>query len=322
MKENYYFLWNYNKFPFIYSILKKNEKNILVINIQNNKNLKNKLSKLNNLEKIEKIILMENNIKEYICQIFYRIFIFPFKRKKISLFVDGIPGYVPIFLANLGTPNNFIYYEEGESLYIKNYIFLKKVEALSVKNFINNFIKVILFCPKHSIKDIKKFYVRDKKRFNKLLQKNDYISNFEIIEVNENKKLMNISTYDKELLKNIFLSKVNIKNTSRKKAIILTQPLYLDNPFTREETIKLFNDCIEKLKSEDYDIYLKLHPKEINDDNYIKENVKRIGGEFPFELLSILDINFDMGVTYNSTAINSSIIKEKILLKKFANKKY
>lgn len=126
---------------------------------------------------------------------------------------------------------------------------------------------------------------------------------------------MNISDFDKKLLKEIFLSEVVIENTSRKKVIILTQPLYLDTPFTKEETTKLFNDCIERLKSKNFDIYIKLHPKEIDDDNYIKEDVKRINGKFPFELLSILNINFDIGVTYNSTAVNSSIINKKILLK-------
>lgn len=130
MKINYYFLWNYNKFPFVYSILKKEEINILVINTEKNKNLKLQLKELEKLEKIKKVILIENNLKNYILSILYRIFIFPIKTKKeISLFIDGIPGNIPIFLANLGTPSNFFYYEEGESLYVKNYIFLKKLKV-------------------------------------------------------------------------------------------------------------------------------------------------------------------------------------------------
>ena len=293
--------------------MKKEEKNILIIDTQNNKNLKSKLLELNSLEKIEKIILIENNFKEYFFQILYRIFIYPFRRKrKIRLFIDGFEDHIPLFLANLGKNFELIFYEEGESLYLKQNLFKK---TNKYKKTINTLIKKLLFSPKSSLKKITRFYVRDKKRFFKLLEENNYKPNFEVIEVNEDKELKNISTYDKELLKNIFLSKVNVEKNNNKKAIILTQPLYFDNPLSKEESIKIFNDYIKKLQTENYEIYIKLHPRESQDDNYIKENVKRIKGEFPFELLTLLDINFDIGVTYNSTAINCNFINKKILLK-------
>ncbi|MCU6278976.1 hypothetical protein, partial [Enterobacter quasiroggenkampii] len=75
----------------------------------------------------------------------------------------------------------------------------------------------------------------------------------------------------------------------------------------------IFNEQITQLKEKNYEVYLKLHPRE-KEDIYITENVHRINGNFPFELLAIYNIQFDIGLTYNSTAINSSLIKNKILL--------
>lgn len=319
MKLNYYFLWNYNKFPFIYSILKKEEKNILVINSENNRSLNLKLKNLEKLEKITKVILIKNDIKNNIIGILYRIFIFPLKKfskkkEEVTFFISE-PGRINILWANLNIPNNIIYYEEGESLYVKNYIFKEKITSVHIKNSINNFLKKVLFCPKSYLKDIKKIYVRDKYRFVKLLQSVKYTPNFEIIEIKEDEELKKLSNFDKELLKKIFLSEINIEKNLKKKVVILTQPLYLDNPISEKETVYIFNDCIKKFREKEYEIYLKLHPKE-SQDKYLKEDVKRIKGEFPFELLSLLNITFDVGITYNSTAINTSFINKKNFINK------
>lgn len=82
MKVNYFFLWNYNKLPFVYSIMNENERNILIINVRESVELKEKLSNLSRLDKVEQVIIFENNLKDYISSILYRILIYPFKMKK------------------------------------------------------------------------------------------------------------------------------------------------------------------------------------------------------------------------------------------------
>lgn len=309
---NYYFLWNYNKFPLVYSIMKTKEENVLIINIQDSLELEDQLKKLDELDKIYKVILIKNNYKEYIFNIIYRITVYPFKKKEknITFYLDGFAGYYPLVLANIGNPNKVVFYEEGESIYCKKVFFNKK--KLGFKNLLNEFIKKILLIRKNSINDIKKFYVRDKNRFINSLK--NYKYEFDIIEVDENKNLNKISDEDKKRLIDIFFNKTKFDKKEKKLAIVLTQPIYLDNIYTKKETADLFNLYIKKLSEENYKIYLKLHPRE-KEDYYLKEGIERIEEKFPFELLSLFGIEFEVGLTYNSTAINSKLIKNKILIK-------
>jgi len=101
--------------------------------------------------------------------------------------------------------------------------------------------------------------------------------------------------------------------TQKKRAIILTQPTYLYGLHSKDEIAGIFNCYIRNLINENYDVFLKLHPSE-KEDLYLLNNVKRINGRFPFEFLAIFNVIFDLGVTYNSTAIKSSLIRDKLLI--------
>lgn len=318
MSVNYYFLWNYNKFPLIYSIMKENERNILVINIRDSPALASTLSKLDSLEKIYQVRLIKNNFSEYILNVLYRVFIYPFKYKEelISFYLDGFVGHYPLFIANIGRPDNIFFYEEGESIYKEDVLFVEPKPS-GLKGMINVFIKKVLFIKKSSIYNIKIFYVRDKKRLLTALRSQKNIR-FEIREVDDVAYIRNMPEKEKEKLKKIFFNNFtcdfNCADKDSKKAIVLTQPIYLDNPYTKEESVELFNYWINKLIQEGYKVYLKTHPREI-DDLYIKDNVERVNGHFPFELLALYDIEFDKGLTYNSTAVNSKLIKQKCLIR-------
>ncbi|MIA15854.1 Uncharacterised protein [Escherichia coli] len=317
MVKNYFFLWNYNKFPFVYSIMDKKGFNTLIINVQDSADIKKQLVKLIELEKINEVKIVHNNIFEYIYNLCYRIFYYPFKKKKekINFYLDGFVGYYPFVLANLGVPENVFFYEEGESIYQKNVLF-NKDRSTDVKSIINGLVKKTLNVKWNSIQDISVFYVRDKQRLKRTLE--EQIGNnfkFDIVEIDVFQCLADLSKKEKEIIKDIFFNEIqnDLFDSKNKKAIVLTQPTYLYNIHTKKHLAQLFNENIDLLKKENYDIYLKLHPNE-QDDIYMVDGVKRIKGKFPFELLAIFNIKFDVGLTYNSTAINSQLIKEKIML--------
>ncbi|MBV7413741.1 alpha-2,8-polysialyltransferase family protein [Aeromonas sp. sif2433] len=321
MKKNYFFLWHYNKLPFVYALMnvRENETNILVVNVQDSIDLKSKILALNGLDRIDEVILVRNTFNEYLINVLYRIFVYPFKKKsnQVAFYLDGFVGYYPLFLANIGLPNEVYFYEEGESIYQDDVLFKKEI-SLSFKNLVNFFIKKVLFVKKNAIQDIKTFYVRDKTRLLKVFARNSLFKfKFNIESIDEVESLGKISDRDKKLLISVFLSDFScdfslMKN--EKRAIVLTQPLYFYGIYTKQESIDMFNVYIKMLIEEGYKVYLKLHPKE-KEDLYYSKGVQRLCGDFPFELLALLNIFFDKGVTYNSTAINSKLIINKCLIK-------
>ncbi|HBC9087575.1 polysialyltransferase family glycosyltransferase [Citrobacter koseri] len=320
MNVNYYYLWSYNKLPFVYSIMNKNEVNVLIINIQDSLDMESRLSELQELEKIHKIILFKNNLTEYVKNVLYRVFIYPFKKnnKRITFFLDGFVGHYPLQLANIGSPDEIKFYEEGESIYYKDVLF-NKISKRGFKQKVNELIKKALFIRRNSISEITTFYVRDRNRLANLLslEKATHLE-FNVQEVNDVECIRHLSVIDKKILKRVFFSDArfdfSLKDDEKGRAIILTQPTYLFGIHTKQEAISLFNSQILKLQQEKYKVYLKIHPKE-QIDLYIKDNVQRLNGRFPFELLALYNIYFDKGVSYNSTAVNSSLIKHKIMLK-------
>lgn len=298
-------------------MMRGDEKNIIIINTQDCNELYASLLALKKLDKIFDVILFKNNVTEYIFNILERISIYPFRKKNhiINFYLDGFVGYYPLVLANIGQPDKVFFYEEGESTYCEDVLFEKKTKP-QLKSIINTFIKKILFVQQNSINDISGFYVRDKKRLERILStKKDLLCKFPVQEIDDIQAIKNFSENDKGVIKAVFFNDFDCDFTpyNSKKAIVLTQPTYLYGMHSKEELADLFNREIIKLKENNYDVFLKLHPRE-KEDIYIKDNVRRINGKFPFELLAIYNIQFDVGLTYNSTAINSSLIKNKILL--------
>lgn len=319
MKKNYYFLWSYNKFPFVYSIMKENENNILILNVESSPKQKNKFTKLKELDKINEVIIIENSLMEYFASVFYRIFIYPFKfhRDAFSLYIDGFVGYYPVFLANLGVPEKLYFYEEGESIYNKERLLMRE-EYPGWKQALNNKIKKLLFINTSSIEKIECFYVRNKERMLNVISSMSPLElSINIEQVEEIECIKRISNHDKSLLKKVFFSESDIEclleSHGLKKAIVLTQPISLYGKYTEAEAVRLFNLYIQQLKDQNYTVFLKLHPQE-KKDLYTTDNVYRIRGQFPFELLSLFDVEFEKGLTYNSTAINCKLIKEKVLI--------
>lgn len=317
---NYFFLWNYNKLPFVYSIMKENEKNILIINIHDCPEMEATLSGLQDLSRIHKIYFIKNNFQECLFNIFYRVFIYPFKikKEKINFYLDGFVDFYPIYLANIGTPDQVYFYEEGESIYQDNVLFVKEKNGLKSK--LGDVVKKLLFIKKNSIYGISVFYVRDKIRLlNAIENKMSSGFSFLIEEVDDVEYIKNMPISDKNVIEKVFFVDQCFEvfksqsKTQKKRAIILTQPTYLYGLHSKDEIAGIFNCYIRNLINENYDVFLKLHPSE-REDLYLLNNVKRINGRFPFEFLAIFNVIFDLGVTYNSTAIKSSLIRDKLLI--------
>lgn len=132
---------------------------------------------------------------------------------------------------------------------------------------------------------------------------------YDIHELDLDKKIIN--TKNKKAILDIFIKKRSIILQPGKKLILLTQP-YDDPGF-----FCMFDKHLKFYFDKGYQIYLKQHPREKNcrmyDKVILEYRIIMIEKDLPFELLLLFNIKFDVGLTYDSTAINSKIIYKKIL---------
>jgi hypothetical protein len=119
-------------------------------------------------------------------------------------------------------------------------------------------------------------------------------------------------TYIKEIFN---IEQSDIKRFQGKDVILLTQPLYLSNIMTEEETMLLYKRNIEKY--ENAKVIIKLHPSE-SIDLYKKyfPTYDIIDKPIPFEILCYMGIEIKTAITYNSTSMYCiPNIENKVILK-------
>lgn len=103
-------------------------------------------------------------------------------------------------------------------------------------------------------------------------------------------------------------------NKNKKKALLVTQNIYLEGMVDSEITkVNIYKSIISKIPK-GYEIYIKAHPRE--QTNYTKfiKDVVVFPKIFPAELLLLLgDNTFELGYTLFSTSLNNlgSCVKEK-----------
>lgn len=159
---------------------------------------------------------------------------------------------------------------------------------------------------------ITKFHILDKQKMlnTKYLSRlrNYYVG----INIYENRIFQNTQRLF-EIYNKIFY--YDYKNIDAKNAvIIITQPLLEDNVLSKNQHQKLIDLFIKECKGYKK-IYLKLHPREKNDNKYQSiPNLILIPNTIPFEMFKINGINFSKGITYNSTAINYDIFNQKVII--------
>lgn len=144
--------------------------------------------------------------------------------------------------------------------------------------------------------------------------------NSKIYNLDLNTSLMNLNFKNKQILLDIF-SLGHTFDASDDSCVILTQPVYNNGKMKFVEYIEMLGKAVSQVRLEKniHIFYLKEHPRE-NDGCYcdfIKDNnIILINKLIPFEILELMGGKFSYGITYNSTAIHSNIIKDKVILDK------
>ncbi|HEM4073672.1 TPA: lipooligosaccharide sialyltransferase [Streptococcus suis] len=104
--------------------------------------------------------------------------------------------------------------------------------------------------------------------------------------------------------------------SSQKRLLLLTQPLYWDHHVTEEELLEIYVAGLAPYR-EDYSIYIKPHPRDGVDYSFLGEDVVILPQGIPFELFEMAgSIRFDIGMTYSSSALDFlNCFDEKVYLK-------
>ena len=127
----------------------------------------------------------------------------------------------------------------------------------------------------------------------------------------------NISAQNNEKMLNIFMGGyAPVLDSTKKKLILLTQPLSEDNFVTEQDKLELYSSILKKYSS-DYELFVKPHPREKTD---YKKNldlpISEIPRAFPLEMFDLMNtVSFDLGITVSSGSIkNVTCIQNKIIL--------
>jgi len=128
-----------------------------------------------------------------------------------------------------------------------------------------------------------------------------------------------LNIVNKEKIQEVFLSGFGINNfvNNKKKMIILTQPISEENYVSEIQKIEIYIKLIQEHNpNNDYEVYIKNHPRDLTDYAKYYEKAIIISNNIPFEIFSLNSIiSFDLGITlWSSSICNVSFIKEKIFL--------
>ncbi|HFU4518376.1 TPA: glycosyltransferase family 52 [Streptococcus suis] len=105
------------------------------------------------------------------------------------------------------------------------------------------------------------------------------------------------------------------EESSQKRLLLLTQPLYWNYYVTNEELLEIYTAGLAPYR-EDYTIYIKPHPRDGFDYSFLGEDVVILPQGIPFELFEMAgSSHFDIGMTYNSSALDFlNCFSEKVYL--------
>ncbi|WP_281699514.1 glycosyltransferase family 52 [Cetobacterium somerae] len=187
--------------------------------------------------------------------------------------------------------NEFYLIEDGTL----NYTFFYKRKK-SIKEKIKRIIKLLPSDKKcYGLREnIKKIYLTGVGPIPK-----EIYHKVEIIDLKELWNKKNLEEQNEIL--DIFSFDLNIKEKIKGRNIILfTQPLSEDSVITEEEKLKIYLEIIKKYPKER--LVIKTHPREKTDYKNIFQECLVLDNPFPFEILKLLDVEFNKAVTLFSTA--------------------
>ena len=309
-------------------ILDDNNENILFIGSNDLLQFKNKLIELGFFHKIEiqnyrKENFVKRNILTFFNAILFCLFA-PFFKKEIILITSQHNIRGKLILEFFRAKRLYVI-EDGYSSYkeypqgIKNSLYLELKKDFYLKHSLRSYFINI------ENNNINRFYFTSKKKLEKEVPRVYDIINSKVFEIPILETIEKLKDCRKSKLKRLFFSNGEFSYSDSKTMVLLTQPLVEDGKMNFKELnclIKVFEKVISKYYSEGYKVLIKQHPREQNKfyNELIKRyNIMEINKDFPFELVSMFNVKFDVGVTYYSTAIDSDIFKNKINLKENEN---
>jgi len=307
-------------------LIDENEENILYIESEDMFYLKLNLVKVGFFKKIYTIKNKNNTFIRYIKTILnallYKILNNFYVRNSIIVTPQHNIMNIRLLFEYISS-SKVIILEDGFSSYVRIHDYVPNSLFLIHKK--ESFIKYLLgdyFINIYNEKISKFVYVYPDKLKLKLPDEYNTIKE-KIYHFNIEEKIYQLSKVKKDKIKQIFFNKnFNFNFGTNKTAILLTQPLIEDGKINIDEMnelIKEFEDILKQYSKKGYTILIKQHPREIGDryKNLIKNfSIIEINRYFPFELILIFYNSFDVGITYYSTIIYSSLFKEKIILRK------
>lgn len=143
-----------------------------------------------------------------------------------------------------------------------------------------------------------------------------FIKNKNVKEVPRKQLCNEINNDEKLIIYNIFMDNDLDLSSSKKKILILTQPLFIDKMVSSmNEQLKIYTDIINKYIKK-YDVYIKPHPRDTFDYKKINSKVNIIDKDIPIEILNYNNnIKFEKAITITSSSIEMlDFIDEKIVL--------
>jgi len=99
----------------------------------------------------------------------------------------------------------------------------------------------------------------------------------------------------KKILKTLNITDAIIKSFKNKKVILLTQPISELGFVSEKEKIEIYKNCLKKHALTD--IIIKTHPREETDYKKYFPNITIIDTPFPFELITLLEIEISKVIT-------------------------
>jgi len=198
---------------------------------------------------------------------------------------------------------------------IKNSLYLEHKKDFFVKAIFNSYF---LNIENDNIE--KYFYTSPLRLKDSIPRVYNYIKD-KIVKTDITSRVIELPETYKNKLKSLFFDNQELQFENKKSVVLLTQPLLEDRKLTESEmskVIDLFDKTLDGYKNEGYAILIKQHPREKNflyKKMVLKYGIQEIDKNFPFELLTLFGVKFDVGITYYSTSVESEIFNHRRYLR-------
>lgn len=146
--------------------------------------------------------------------------------------------------------------------------------------------------------------------------KNLRIKRKKILEVNRKDLLNKVFSQYKNIILGIFLE-IDIDDLikDKNKALVLTEPLYIDKVLPMEdEQISFYKKIVYDLQGKGFNVYIKPHPRDCLKYNLLISDIIIIDNKFPIEIFNYLeDLSFAVVASRNSSCMDAlDCVREKI----------